>query len=336
MNGRRFRRLTTTVENTREYYSRKSEHFVPKLIKGPWSFLVPKNPVPTNILGRAVDPFVGRVISMFVLIPDSEKGSRGLALVAFRNRHLLARYMALMQEVRFAPWANRSLKIGRSLTFQTDNSLAKKFVDPVWLEDAQSTSTSTAGERGFFTLETEASKDTVVLASRGRDESKTAEELSNTEDERMLPENKAHEDSQDEFLMQQLDNFMKTPDGEPAIVGVMSKKDDEDRFATPAESADEAAPGSEKAAIVGDEGSVPFSPPGKARVDRAVSGGIEDSAEKTVTDPSKCKYANVFLYNGKDLEQIRKFERLSHDFWKEQEEKQQQKKADSVSKKNVQ
>lgn len=43
--GRRSRRLVNDVYNTREYYNRHGKNYVPKLVRGAWTFLVARNPV---------------------------------------------------------------------------------------------------------------------------------------------------------------------------------------------------------------------------------------------------------------------------------------------------
>lgn len=85
--------------------------------------------VPTNLLCRSVDPFVFRLLSGFVVLPDRVRGGSGYALACFRSPALMRRYSELMQEASFAPWVSCKLACEMSATFADQEALDTCFVD---------------------------------------------------------------------------------------------------------------------------------------------------------------------------------------------------------------
>lgn len=80
------------MNNSWAWYDRNGPAYVPRLIRGPWTFLTHKNPIPCNVLASVgVHPFAMRLVSTFVLLPDKVSGGSGMALVCFRSPQILRR-----------------------------------------------------------------------------------------------------------------------------------------------------------------------------------------------------------------------------------------------------
>ena len=69
--------------------------------------------MPTELLGRRLDPFVRRVVTCFTLA-RSQDGSKnlGFGFTGFRSRALLNRFASIMFTRRLVPWSAKQLKVG--------------------------------------------------------------------------------------------------------------------------------------------------------------------------------------------------------------------------------
>ncbi|CAD7922187.1 unnamed protein product [Amoebophrya sp. A25] len=111
----------TSVEN---YFDPHHPAYVPYLIRGAWTNVVPCNPCPSKVLGSALHPIVRRLLDCFTLHPLTRKlgtarsapnkKNVGYGFACFRTRAIFERWNTLMHGQRYAPWSGRAVRAGLS------------------------------------------------------------------------------------------------------------------------------------------------------------------------------------------------------------------------------
>ncbi|CAD7923831.1 unnamed protein product [Amoebophrya sp. A120] len=105
------------VRDTREWLDPNSACYVPELIVGAWTQLVPLNPVPLRSLGVDLHPIVRRILHLFTLNRISSSAALrnvGFAFACVRSRKVLDRWAELMKDARYGPWSDKRLIVGLS------------------------------------------------------------------------------------------------------------------------------------------------------------------------------------------------------------------------------
>eukprot|EP00392_Amoebophrya_sp_AT5.2_P008882 g8910.t1 len=112
---------TRHAKQTRDWFDPEHRAYVPDLVQGEWTHLVPLNPVPLKALSADLHPIVKRVLSVFTLNRCASSGpgaasvkNVGFAFACARNRELLDRWAKLILRARYAPWSEKRVIVGLS------------------------------------------------------------------------------------------------------------------------------------------------------------------------------------------------------------------------------